>query len=100
VKEHGIDASRDEGRDKGVDCDSAFLIVQLGVRKVHAGILSRLGKDVRDRAGASFTRDTLVDEIACRTESLPRGVTDPDEAYRILAERARPWRAHLSPTTS
>jgi hypothetical protein len=31
----------------------------------------------------------LVDEIECATESLLRTVTDPKDAYPILAERAR-----------
>jgi hypothetical protein len=84
----GIDAGRGEIRDKVVGRGSAFLIVRLGVRTVHAGLLSRLGKDVLDRAGATLTWDSLVDEIACRTESLLRDVTDPEEAYRILSERA------------
>jgi hypothetical protein len=88
VKEHGIDAGRGEIHDKVVGRGSAFLIVRLGVRKVHAGLLSRLGKDVLDRAGVALTWDTLVDEIACRTEGILREVTDPEEAYRILAERA------------
>jgi hypothetical protein len=76
-------------RDKVVGRGSAFLIVRLGVRTVHAGLLSRLGKDVLDRAGVACTWDTLVDEIECGTEGLLRAVTDPEEAYRILAERAR-----------
>jgi hypothetical protein len=85
----GIDAGRGEIRDKVVGRGSAFLIVRLGVRTVHAGVLSRLGKDVLDRAGAVTTWDRLVDEIECRTEGILRGITDTEEAYRILAERAR-----------
>ena len=89
VREHGIDASRGEIHDKVVGRGSAFLIVRLGVRKVHAVLLSRLGKDVLDRSGVTATWDTLVDEIACKTEGILREVTDPEEAWRILAERAR-----------
>jgi hypothetical protein len=54
---------------------------------VHAVLLSRLGRDVLDRAGVALTWDTLVDRIACATEGLLDGVTDVEEAYRILAER-------------
>jgi hypothetical protein len=85
----GIDVSRGEVHDKVVGRGSAFLIVRLGIGKVHAGMLSRLGKDVLDRAGVACTWDVLVEEIECSTESILRDVTDPDEAYRILAERAR-----------
>jgi len=31
----------------------------------------------------------VVERIQCRTESLLREITDPEEACRILAERAR-----------
>jgi hypothetical protein len=89
----GIDGSTGEIHDKVVGRGSAFLIVRLGVRRVHAGLLSWLGKDVLDRAGVTCTWDTLVDEIACQTESILREVTDPEEAYRILAERAKRARA-------
>jgi hypothetical protein len=89
LKARGIDAARGEVRDKVVGRGSAFLIVRMGFRKAHAGMLSRLGKDVLDRAGVACTWDVMVEQIACSTESLLREVTDPEEAYRILAERAR-----------
>jgi hypothetical protein len=84
-----VDLSRAEIHDKVVGRGSAFLIVRLGVTRVHAGLLSRLGKDVLDRAAVACTSDTLVDEIECGTEELLRRVTDPEEAHRVLAERAR-----------
>ncbi len=89
LRTRDIDASNGEIRDKVVGRGSAFLIVRLGIRKAHAGMLSLLGKDVLDRAGVACTWDVLVEQIQCRTESLLREVTDPEEAYRILAERAR-----------
>jgi hypothetical protein len=82
-----IDVSAAELRDKVVGRGSAFLIVRLGVRRVHAALLSRLGKDVLDRAGVAVAWDALVDRIACATESLLEGVTDADEAWRILSDR-------------
>ena len=85
----GTDASEGEIHDKVVGRGSAFLMLRLRAVKVHAGILSRLGKDVLDRAGVACTWDTLVDEIACRTEGILRGVTDVEEAYRILSVRAQ-----------
>ena len=89
LKTKGIDAGPGEIHDKVVGRGSAFLIVQLGIRRVHAGMLSRLGKDVLDRAGVVCSWDVLVDEIACRTEGILRYVTDPAEACAILAERAQ-----------
>jgi hypothetical protein len=86
---HRIDVGSSEIRDKVVGRGSAFLIVRLGIRKVHAVLLSRLGKDVFDREGVACTWDTLVDQIQCRTEKLLKEVTDPEEAHGILAELAR-----------
>jgi hypothetical protein len=82
-----LDISSAELRDKVVGRGSAFLIVRLGIRRVHAALLSRLGKDVLDRAGVVLAWDTLVDRISCATETLLEGVTDAEEAYRIIAER-------------
>ena len=89
LRGHRIDVGEGEIRDKVVGRGSAFLILRLGIRKVHAVLLSRLGKDVFDRAGIPCTWDTLVDEIQCRTEKLLREVTNPEEAHGILADLAR-----------
>jgi hypothetical protein len=89
LETQAVDVSRAAIRDKVVGRGSAFLIVRLGVRNVHAVLLSRLGKDVLDRAAVTCTWDTLVDEIECGTEGLLRQVTDSQEAYRLLAERAK-----------
>jgi len=86
---HKVDVAKTEIRDKVVGRGSAFLIVRLGIRNVHATLLSRLGKDVFDREGVRHTWDNLVDEIQCRTEKLLKGVTSPEEAYGILADLAR-----------
>lgn len=96
LKARQISASTGEIRDKVVGRGSAFLMVRLGVRKAHAGLLSRLGKDVLERARVTLTWDTLIDEIQCSTEGILREVTDPEEAYPILAERARKARARAS----
>ncbi len=85
----GVDTAKAEIHDKVVGRGSAFLIVRLGIRTVHAGLLSRLGKDVLDRAGVVSTWDDLIDQIECSTENILRAVTDPEEAYPILAGRAR-----------
>jgi len=83
----GVDIASAELRDKVVGRGSAFLIVRLGIRRVHAVMLSRLGKDVLDRAGVDVTWDTLVDRIACATETLLEKVTEVEEAWRLLSDR-------------
>jgi hypothetical protein len=89
LSERGIDGSAGEVHDKIVGRGSAFLIARLGIRRVHAGLLSRLGKEVFDRSGIACSWDALTDEIACRTEGLLRDVTETEEAYRILLERVQ-----------
>ncbi len=89
LKAGKVDVSRARIRDKIIGRGSAFLITRLGIRNVHAGLLSRLGKDVLDRAGATCTWESLVDTIQCRTEGLLRDTTDPESAYRVLADLAR-----------
>jgi hypothetical protein len=93
-----VDTAKAEIHDKVVGRGSAFLIVRLGIRRVHAGLLSRLGKDVLDTAGVTVTWDDLIDQIECSTENILRAITDPGEAYPVLAERARksapPRQAH------
>jgi zinc transport system ATP-binding protein len=87
VGRSGIDAAAGKVRDKVVGRGSAFLIVRLGIRRVHAGLLSRLGLGVLEGAGVEVTWDTLVERIECATESLLQGITDGEEAYRLLASR-------------
>jgi len=88
LKTRRIDIAGSEIRDKIVGRGSAFLITRLGIRKVHAGLLSRLGKEVLDRAGAACSWDSLVDQIQCRTEGLLRDTTDAGQAYQVLADLA------------
>ncbi len=100
LNESGIDPQGAEIHDKIVGRASAFLIIRLGIRKVRAGLLSELGKDVLERANATFTWGTLVDQIQCRTENLLRGVTDPEEAYRIVADLERQARERRASAAS
>ena len=100
LRDEGIDGSAGEIHDKIVGRGSAFLITRLGIRKAHAGLLSRLGKDVFDRRGVACTWDVLIDEIECRTEGMLRDVTDVEVAYRILLERAEQARRRRDPPTT
>ena len=88
LKTRRMDLRTAEIRDKIVGRASAFLITRLGIRTVHAGVLSRLGKDVLDRAGASCSWESLVDTIQCRTEGLLRDTKDAEAAYKVLADLA------------
>ena len=86
----------------GLDCDpatlcledsvvgkaAAFLVWRLGIRTIKAGVLSRRAQAVLESAGIDYRYDELVDRILCQTEDLLAAVTDPEEAHRILRERA------------
>jgi len=74
--------------DKIVGAGSAFLIAALGIRHLHAGILSERGEAVLQRFGVSFTWDTRVERIACATESLLDPAMPPGEAIALLRQRA------------
>ncbi|HVP19159.1 MAG TPA: DUF1893 domain-containing protein [Spirochaetia bacterium] len=88
LKTRRINPLEAEIRDKIVGRGSAFLILRLGFRTIHAGVLSRLGKEVLDRAGASCRWESLVDQIQCRTEGLLKDTTEPELAYKLLADLA------------
>lgn len=68
---------------------AALLIVRLEIRRVKAGVLSRLGEGVLKKHEVSYSYAEKVDKVLCRTEQELLEVEDPQEAYRILSERIR-----------
>jgi zinc transport system ATP-binding protein len=88
LAESGLERGALSLRDRIVGKAAALLIVRLGIRRVHAGILSRLGKEVLEAHQVAFTWDQLVEAIACRTESALARVQDADAAYARLRQLA------------
>jgi hypothetical protein len=84
-----IDPSLLTLHDKIVGRAAALLIVRLRIPSVHAGLLSRLGERALRAAGVRYTRDEIVDRIDCQTEEILEHVDDPEEAHRVITERAR-----------
>ncbi len=78
-----------EVRDKIVGAASAFLIVSMGIKTLHAGLLSGSGEAVLRRFGLTFTYDRLVERIGCATEHLLDPAMAIGEAVALLRERAR-----------
>jgi hypothetical protein len=74
--------------DKIVGRAAALLIVRLGIRSVHALLLSRLGKEIFEKRGVHVSWEHLVDRIDCATEELLKSVDDEEEAHALIAERA------------
>jgi hypothetical protein len=74
--------------DKIVGKAAALLLVRLGVRQVKAGVLSKLGREVLERHRVLYSAGQIVERIDCQTEILLSEVEDPEQAYRIVAQRA------------
>jgi zinc transport system ATP-binding protein len=68
---------------------AALLIVRLQIRRVKAGVLSRLGEGVLKKYEVSYSCAEMVEKVLCRTEQELKEVEDPQEAHRILSERIR-----------
>ena len=68
---------------------AALLIVRLEIRRVKAGVLSRLGEGVLKRYEVSYSCAEMVEKVLCRTERELLDVEDPQEAYRILSGKIR-----------
>jgi len=75
-------------KDKIAGRAAAHLMVYIGIKKVHIGLISRVGLEVFKKKSVNITYDTLVDRIKCRTETLLEGVENSKEAYKILKQRA------------
>ncbi len=75
-------------KDKIAGRAAAHLMCFIGIKKVHIGLLSRLGKEIFEQNEVELTYDELVDKIKCRTETLLEDVSDSKIAYRILKKRA------------
>jgi hypothetical protein len=84
----GLDRSSLLLRDRIVGRAAALLIVRLGIRRLHAQILSRPGKEVLEAHRVEHTWGELVERIACQTEAALADVEDPEAAYTWLRQRA------------
>ena len=83
-----VDPATVRVKDKIVGRAAALLMVRMGLKQIHAALLSRLGLDALIGHGVDASYDTLVDQIQCQTEEILRNVADPDEAHRIIRKRA------------
>jgi hypothetical protein len=71
-------------RDRILGKAAALLVIRLGIRRVVAEIMSKLGLEALERHGIQYEYDSLVDRIICRTEELLRDEMDPDRAYELV----------------
>jgi len=88
LREHPLDMSQVEIRDKVIGKAAALLIVRLGTGRVYGETISDLGIAVFESASLPFAYGQRVPKIACKTEKLLADIDDLDEAYHILCQRA------------
>ncbi len=88
LREHPLDMSQAEIRDKVIGKAAALLIVRLGTGRVYGETISDLGIAVFEAAYLPFSYGQRVPRIACKTEELLAEIDDLEEAYRILCQRA------------
>ena len=73
-------------KDKIVGRAAALLQVYFGIKKVNAGMMSELGKEIFDHYQIDYEYEALVDRIQCRTEEMLRDEFDPGIAYKLIKE--------------
>lgn len=88
LKEHPLDMSRVEIRDKVIGKAAALLILRLGTGRVYGETISELGIGVFEAANLPYSYGQMVPRISCKTEKLLADVDDPEEAYLIICQRA------------
>jgi len=88
LNQNSYDPSRLELTDKIAGRAAAYLMVRLGFKKVHIGLLSQLALKVYQDHGVKITWDQLVPRIQCRTEALIQEGAPLDDVYRMLRQRA------------
>ena len=74
--------------DKVVGRASAMLTAHMGIKKVHAKLLSSLAILIFEEHNISYTYDKFADKLPCKTEALLLNITSLDEAYKIIIKRA------------
>lgn len=89
LKEHPeYDPSTLKVHDKIVGKASAMLTARLGIKHVHAVLLSSLAKPIFEQNNIAYTYDEIVDKLPCKTEVLLQDITSLNKAHEIITLRA------------
>ncbi|MBR0447316.1 MAG: DUF1893 domain-containing protein [Clostridia bacterium] len=90
----GTDVTAFAAADKVVGKAAAFLYLRLGVKTLHAGVMSVPARDLLVANGVTVTCDTLVPAIRnragdgyCPMETVSLPLTDPVEAETAIRKR-------------
>lgn len=94
--ESGEDFHLFSAADKVVGNGAAFLYVLLGIKELHAGVISQSACRTLEQYAIPFTYDTLVPVIhnrthtgTCPMEEAVTGITDPQKALLAIKEKVR-----------
>ena len=87
----GVDLTAYSAADKVVGKAAAFLYLRLGVKTLHAGVMSVPARDLLATHGVAVTCDTLTPAIRnragdgyCPMETVSLPLTDPAEAENAI----------------
>ena len=77
--------------DSAIGKAAAVLTLRLGIKNIHADLLSSLGLEyINSTLGTGhITYDKLIDRLMCQTENQLEKLKDADEMYYLLRKRAR-----------
>lgn len=84
IKQYNYDPASLILKDKIVGRAAALLQLYLGVKSVHAGMMSKLAKELFHHFQIEYDYEKLVDRIQCRTEELLKNEYDPQKAYETI----------------
>ena len=94
--EDGKDYSSYVSADKVVGKGAALIYVLLGIKEIHANVISESALDVMKKHDISCTYDTLVPHIInrrgdgiCPIESATMDTKNPKDAPRVIVETLR-----------
>lgn len=75
--------------DTAIGKAAAFLLIRLGVKKIHGDLTSSLAIEYVSRTiGINcITFDKLIDRLQCQTEKELENLTDEEQMYKMIKTR-------------
>lgn len=88
LTKQNFDPARLLVKDKIVGKAAALIQVYLGLKNIHASMLSQLAKAVFDDFQIGYAYEHLVERIECRTEDLLASESNPEMAFALVRRLA------------
>ncbi|MCR4580796.1 MAG: DUF1893 domain-containing protein [Treponema sp.] len=91
LSDYAGDKSYFRAHDSAIGKAAAVLLIRLGVKKIHGDLTSKLAVNyLSGILGAdAITWTELVERLMCQTESQLENLTDTEEMYYLLRQRAK-----------